>query len=456
MDKTTFIKGNVEELSRDTHYNAFDTIYRVNKKSTAKKWLWGIIIAMVIILFLPWTQNIRANGNATTLRQEQRPQQLNTIIPGRVVKWYVKEGDYVKAGDTIIQLTEIKDDYFDPDLLLRTQEQIGSKEIAVQGYQSKAAAAGSQIEALNQGRELKVSQIDNKLRQQRLKVQSDSMDMLAAQNDFKIASLQFNRQKVMFDSGLVSLTQLEQRNQAYQNMMAKKTSAEIKFTNSKQELVILQLELNGAIQDYTDKISKAQGDQFASFSQVASGQAEISKLKNQYSNYNIRSQLYFIRAPQDGQIIQARKAGIGEIVKDGEMIVEVVPTDITYAVEMFIEPLDLPLVNIGQKVRFVFDGFPAIVFSGWPAASYGTFGGVVVAVETSVSDKGLFRVLVKEDPNEKPWPKQLRMGGGAKGIALLKDVRIWYELWRQINGFPPDYYIPQSETSKDSKEAKKK
>jgi RsmE family RNA methyltransferase len=26
------------------------------------------------------------------------------------------------------------------------------------------------------------------------------------------------------------------------------------------------------------------------------------------------------------------------------------------------------------------------------------------------------------------------------GISLLKNVPIWYELWRNINGFPPDYY----------------
>jgi multidrug resistance efflux pump len=456
MNQTNYIKANIEAEAKTNFYAAFNHVYRIDKKSTAKKWLLGILFALILLLFLPWTQNIRATGNITTLRQEQRPQQLNTIIPGRVVKWYVKEGDFVKAGDTVIQLAEIKDDYFDPDLLIRTQEQIASKELAVTGYQNKAGAAASQMEALMQGRNLKVSQIENKIRQQRLKVQADSMDMLAAQNDFNIASLQYSRQKSMFDSGLVSLTQLEQRNQVYQNFMAKKTSAEIRFTNSRQELVILQLELNGTIQDYTDKISKAQGDQFASLSQVASGQADIAKLKNQYSNYNIRSQLYFIKAPQDGQVIQAKKAGIGEVVKDGEMIVEVVPTDITYAVEMFVQPLDLPLINIGQKVRFVFDGFPAIVFSGWPAASYGTFGGIVVAVETSVTDNGLFRVLIKEDPNEKPWPKQLRMGGGAKGIALLKDIHIWYELWRQINGFPPDYYLPTSGSGKENGKAIKK
>ena len=96
-------------------------------------------------------------------------------------------------------------------------------------------------------------------------------------------------------------------------------------------------------------------------------------------------------------------------------------------------------------MQFWFDGFPAIVFSGWPNASYGTFAGKVFAVEKSVSPNGKFRVLVAEDPKEKPWPKQLRIGSGAKAMALLKDVPIWYEIWRNINGFPPDYYNPTTD-----------
>ena len=97
-------------------------------------------------------------------------------------------------------------------------------------------------------------------------------------------------------------------------------------------------------------------------------------------------------------------------------------------------------MNIGQKIRFVFDGFPAIVFSGWPSASYGTFGGIVTAIENNVSGTGTYRVLVKQDQDEKPWPPAIRLGTGAQAIALLKDVPIWYEVWRNINGFPPDFY----------------
>ena len=134
------------------------------------------------------------------------------------------------------------------------------------------------------------------------------------------------------------------------------------------------------------------------------------------------------------------------MLKEGEMAVEIVPDTIQYAVELFIDPVDLPLVNKGQKVRFIFDGFPAIIFSGWPDNSYGTFGGKVVAIESAAGDKGKFRILVTEDPADRKWPPQLRLGSGATGIALLKDVPVYYELWRNINGFPPDYYTGNSES----------
>ncbi len=193
-------------------------------------------------------------------------------------------------------------------------------------------------------------------------------------------------------------------------------------------------------QDYAEKVSKAQADQFQSLSQIAGGQGDVAKLKNQYSNYNIRSGMYFITAPQGGQITKAKKAGIGEIIKDGEMLVEIVPDKIDYAVELFVEPMDLPLVSVNQKVRFMFDGFPAIVFSGWPNASYGTFSGEVVAIENAVSANGKFRILIQEDISDnKKWPAALKIGAGTQGIALLKNVPVWYELWRNINGFPPDF-----------------
>ena len=428
---------------------AYNNIYRHNKNSRIKYWTMGFLIALLIILFLPWTQNIRARGNVTTLRQEQRPQELNSIIPGKIVKWFVKEGDMVQAGDTILQISEVKDDYLDPNLMNRTSEQLGAKQMSIEYYKNKVSTSQTQIGALDNNRMLKQSQLQNKIQQLKLKLQSDSAENIAAMNDLSIATLQFKRQKTMYDSGLVSLTQLEQRNQAWQNALAKKTSAENKLGGTKQELIIAGIEMDAINQDYVEKVSKAQGDQFQSLSQIAGGQGDVAKLQNQYSNYNIRSGMYFITAPQAGQVTKAKKAGIGEIIKEGEMLVEIVPDKMDYAVELFVDPMDLPLISVKQKVRFMFDGFPAIVFSGWPNASYGTFSGEVVAIENAVSPNGKFRVLIKEDENDKKrWPKELKIGAGTQGIALLKNVPVWYELWRNINGFPPDFYKAGTEIKK--------
>lgn len=422
--------------------NAYKHIYRYNSRSRVKYWFFGLIIFNALFLFLPWTQNIRSRGSITTLRQEQRPQELNSIIPGKVVKWYVKEGDMVKQGDTILQLSEIKDDYLDPNLLGRTNEQLTAKKQSIEYYTSKAGTAGSQIAALNNERSLKLEQTKNKIRQQERKIESDNLDYLAAQNELTVAQRQINAGQAMLDSGVISLIDFEKRKVGFQNALAKKISAENKLANARQEFTILNIELNAIDQSYTEKISKATGDRFQSMSEVAGNRGEIAKLENQYSNYNIRSGMYFITAPQNGQVTKAKKAGIGELVKDGEMIVEIIPDNFQYAVEIFVRPVDLPLIASGQNVQFWFDGFPAIVFSGWPNTSYGTFSGKVFAVENSVGENGMFRVLVAEDPTKKAWPKQLRIGSGAQGMALLKDVPVWYELWRKINGFPPDYYKP--------------
>jgi multidrug efflux pump subunit AcrA (membrane-fusion protein) len=438
----------IHNIQLMTHTTAYQHIYLQGKKSRIGYWSYGLLIAFITVMFVPWTQTIRAKGAVIALRQEQRPQEINTIIAGRIVKWHIKEGDFVKAGDTLAQLAEVKDSYLDPQLLNRTREQITAKQKGIDYYRNKVGTSETQISALSTGLQLKLTQLENKVRQLQVKLQSDSMEAVAAANEYSIATQQLSRQRQMFDSGLVSLTQLEQRNQAFQNAMAKKLSAENKLIATRQELNIVRLEMNSAEQEYTEKMAKAEGERFQSMTEIAGGEGDVAKLQNQYSTYTIRNGMYYIIAPQAGQVVQAAKAGIGEVVKEGELILNIVPDQIQYAVELFIRPVDLPLVQQGQLVVFLFDGFPAIVFSGWPQASSGTFKGKVVAVEKNVSTNGKFRVIVAEDPMDKPWPKELSMGTGANGIALLNEVPVWYELWRNINAFPPDYYILKGEQTR--------
>jgi multidrug resistance efflux pump len=177
-------------------------------------------------------------------------------------------------------------------------------------------------------------------------------------------------------------------------------------------------------------------------------ESEYQKLVNQLSNYSQRSGFYYITAPQNGFVTKALVTGIGATIKEGEPVFSFIPADYELAVEIYVRPLDLPLIREGNQVRLQFDGWPALVFRGWPNVSFGTFSGVIVAFDKAAGPDGNFRVLVAQDPNDEPWPELLRLGSGVYGIALLKNVPVWYELWRNLNGFPPDFYIDETEMAK--------
>jgi multidrug efflux pump subunit AcrA (membrane-fusion protein) len=444
------MKNISDTILNETGYNpdSVKKIYRANKISKVRYWFWGVVFFVVILMFLPWTQNINTSGTVTTLYQDQRPQEMNTIIAGRIIKWWVKEGDFVKKGDTIVQLADVKDDYLDPKLVQRTQEQLTAKQEKIGYYNDKISATASQVEAMEMSRNLKLNSLDNKLEQLRRKVTSDSAEVVAAEIDHGIAVQQLNRAKQMFSEGIIALTEFERRTAQYNKALALLTEKQQKLQNTKQDITICRIEMSTVRQDAADKIFKAKGEIAAARSEVASTDGEVAKNQNQLANYAIRGSQRWMIAPQSGQITKAKKSGINEMVKEGEMIVEIVPNKFDQAVELFVAPMDLVLVEKGQQVRLQFDGFPAIVFSGWPQASYGTFVGEVIAVETNRSENGKFRMLVVPVEKEKKWPAALKLGAGVQGFALLKNVSIWYELWRQINGFPPEFYQPSTEKEK--------
>jgi len=428
------------------------TLPKKESKKRLKILIW-VIVAFFLMLFLPRTQNIRSKGLVTALRPDQRPQTIHSIIAGRIEKWYVAEGDYVAAGDTILRISEVKDEYFDSLLLPRTQQQVDAKTQAAQSYGEKVGALENQISALEQNNILKLQQARNNLKIAELKVQSDSMELVQAKVNYDIGKYQLDRAEQLLKEGLISVTTMEGRRLKFQEVQAKLIGSENKFLSSKNEFITSRIDLSAIDNEFKDKVAKANSDKFTALSSQFDAEATVTKLENQYSNYEQRAQYRYILAPQNGYIAKAIQVGIGETIKEGAEIVNIVPADAELAVEMYVQPVDLPLVQPGNKVRFIFDGWPAIVFSGWPQLSNGTFGGVVIAIDQFAGPTNQYRVLVTEDPEEEGWPDLLRMGSGAEGIALFNDVPVWYEIWRQLNGFPADYY---SQEEKDKTASAKK
>ncbi len=391
-------------------------------------WMMGVLLVLLIVAFLPWQQNVAGAGEVTALKPEDRPQEAVAAVGGRISEWYVQEGDSVKVGDPIMAMSEVKEAYLDPLTLDRLGEQVQAKRQSVQEKRAKAAALADQAIALDSLRTLGRIRADNR-------IQQITATLRAATLEDSIATVQLERMQALVNDGLRSRADFEAARQRQQRASAL-------AVEQGAALATARAERSGVEADFAEKIAKVESERRATLAEVADGMGEIAKMETGEANMTERQGLLVVRAPRDGIVVRALRAGIGEVVKDGEAIATVQAAAPTLAVALQVNARDVPLLRLGDEVRLEFAGWPALQFSGWPNASLGTFGGRVAVVDQVALPNGYYRVLVAPDTAQVAWPRELLMGSGVRGWAMLREVRVWFEVWRTVNGFPPS--IPQS------------
>ncbi|KQR67733.1 HlyD family secretion protein [Pedobacter sp. Leaf176] len=400
----------------------------------------GVLILFIIILLLPWRQTISGRGTVTALRPEDRPQTIQNQIGGRIEYWAVREGEQVKKGDTILVLSETSQSYFNPELPERLDEQLSAKRGSELAADQKISATDAQINALSNGVRVQLNAATNSVLQARNTLRIDSAELVAVKNYYQTSRSRLERYEAGYKNGLFSLTDIETRRLKLAEDKAKEVAQENKLNSARQSLANAIIELDNIRAKYGQSLASAQADRSAALSGKASVKEEISRLRNEMSNIDIRRGLYVVRAPQDGYIVKTLKAGIGENIKEGESVATLQPLSPIVAAEIYVDAMDVPLILDSSNVRLQFEGWPSVQFSGWPSVAVGTFGGKVSVIDR-VSTAGKYRILVRQlvqvPRGDEPWPIQLRQGSGVYGRVILQSVPVWYEIWRQLNGFPP-------------------
>ncbi|MFC6222208.1 HlyD family secretion protein [Hymenobacter artigasi] len=415
-------------------------LLRTNGSRRLSRILLVVGILFLIALFLPWRQTIYGAGSLTALTPQDRPQNVQNQIAGRIEHWNVREGQLVRKGDTLLTISEIKDEYFDPNLPERLSEQLAAKRGNVAANAAKIDATNQQLAALRTTLEVQLSSARNRVEQAENTLASDRADLVAVQNFYQTSQARLVRYEDGYKNGLFSLTDIETRRLKLQEDLAKVTAQRNKLASSQQSLANARIELSNLRAKYGQDLAKTMSDRSSAVSSQASSEGEVAALRNKIGNVMVRRGLYVVRAPQTGYIVRALKAGIGETIKEGESIATLQPEAPLLAAEMYVRAMDVPLIQRGRQVRLQFDGWPAIQFSGWPSAAVGTFGGFVSVIDVVSSGGGKYRLLVRPaqpQAGDKRWPRQLRLGSGVQGWVILDSVPVWYEVWRQLNGFPP-------------------
>jgi multidrug efflux pump subunit AcrA (membrane-fusion protein) len=384
-------------------------------------------LAGVVALFLPWQQTVRATGTISALDPADRPQVVQALVGGRIEAWLVAEGDSVSRGDPILRLSETGMDFLDPEVLTRETERLAALRASVAAKRDKAVAIRARVSALQQGFSVDTEQARNRLDQARAAYE-------AAVLDSSIAVVQRERAEALLADGLRSLAEVEGARLRAQRALATVTELRAAYANA----ALAQERLEASI---AQELARAESELATNESEIADGEEKVASLRLRLANLSQRQDAFVIRAPQDGFVVRVINRGVGEIVSAGAAVATVQPSTPGLAAELLVKAMDLPLLSAGRKVRLQFDGWPALQFAGWPSVAVGTFGGEIAVVDRTDNGQGMYRVLVAPDPDDEPWPEQLRAGSGVYGWAMLDEVRIWFEIWRQLNGFPPSIVL---------------
>ena len=402
----------------------------------AIRWI-AVALAMLLptlllgSLLVPWQQSALGTGQVIAYAPQERQQVVEAPIEGRVVEWFVREGERVAEGAPLV---EIRDN--DPDLVRRLQEQEKSLQEELRAANEQIASYGRKLEATWASRELQIAELE-------AKIQETLQKRIGVASEVEAAYLNLNRVRTLTSEGLSSTRDLE-----LATMQDGKTRATL---DALDRQVSAQRRANEkAAAEADGKIASVEAELEVARSKAAEVRRKLLELEVKQA----RQAAQIVRAPREGLVLMLHGAVGGGQVKSGDPVVTLVPDTLSRAVEITIDGNDMPLVRQGGPARIVFEGWPALQVVGLPGTNRGTFDAVVAFVDAAGDAKGRFRVVLVPAPGA-IWPdaERLRQGVRAKGFLLLGSVSVGYELWRQINGFPP---LPDIDKTKGSIPSAKK
>jgi adhesin transport system membrane fusion protein len=423
----------------------------------------ALLVGLVSILrMVPWQQSVSAKGKVTYFNPMERPQEVDAQIPGRIEEWFVMEGQEVRQGDKIAVLSDIDSKFLDPTQVQKMRLILAAYDRKAETARLRIQSIESQMDNVRQIRANALPAAQQRVQQNRKRSLQAEQTVQVTQQNLKTDKLQLDRIQALAKEGLRSQRDYELSQQSIVKSQTDLERSRQSLEVARHDISISQLEVERLSSSFDNDLSKLQESYLKAQESLAEVQADRTKIEIDLQNVTQRRQQQIVTAPVNGKVVRLNKLGRGKTVKSGDVLCRVVPKATQQAVELFIDDFDAPLVRKGQKVRLMFDGFPAIPLTGIPWAAVGTFGGEVQVVDAVDDGSARYRVLVTPDmqPNDVAWPPAeeakigwaLRPGTQSQGwIFMEKPVPLYWEVWRRLNAFPP---IPmeggKSGSSKDS------
>ncbi len=400
-----------------------------------KKFGYGVLIAMLIagvaMLALPWQQAIRGSGRVIAFVPQERQQPVTSSVKGVVatVAPNLREGDFVKQGDMILELQPVA-----ANMAEQINFQLNDLKSKLESAKIKQEVYLRNVKDYTDARDFAVRAAEEMVQMAEAKLSSKKELVIGYRAKELQARQNYERQKSLFDKGATAEKELEKLKKDLDVAVAELASAEFEVTSAHKEVDAKKHELEQKRSEAETKIDYARAMEQDALGMQASVQKEMREMEIKLSEFK----QFKITAPRDGTIYRLPVFERGQTIKEGEYLFTIVPDSSERAVELFVDGNDIALIHVDDHVRLQFEGWPAIQFSGWPSVAVGTFGGKVAKIDPTDDGLGKFRIqVIPEQDAEWPTNQYLRQGVRANGWVMLQRVTLGYEIWRQLNGFPP-------------------
>jgi len=413
-----------------------------------------LAVSSVALMFVPWRQSVVGSGEIMVFSPMERPQTIEAQISGRLLRWYVRDGQSVQAGQLIAELTDLDPRFLDNNQLKRLVDQKQALNAKRESAKQKLLSLQSQSTDVTNSREAAVPAAQERVGQARDRLYAAQQSVDVAEQNVKTSQWQLDRISGLYAKGLRS-----QRDQQVAQLENVRANTELQRAKSAYDVVkrdadIAGLDYKRVSADTQATINSVNASQADASQVIASTSADMDRLDIDIQNLAQRIQQRAVRAPAAGRVVRLNRVGAGETVSAGSVLATIVPGTVDRAAAIMIRDYDAPLLSVGNPVRLAISGWPSLQFVGWPSTAVGTFAGRISVIDAVDDGQHFYRIIVVPDykaieaKKEEPWPsgKYLRPGAKATGWVLLSNVPLWYEIWRQFNGFQPTVPAPETDS----------
>jgi membrane fusion protein len=353
-------------------------------------WSLTTIIALIVtfLCFAHYTRKETVTGYLTPTAGTAKvfpPQQ------GTIRNVHIKEGDQVQKGQPLltIQTAQIAGDGQDTNTsilntLTRQREMLARQIIA---EELRTVSERERLLALMRGIETEISHLKSQVGLQSERIQlSKSFVTSAAQLNSKgyMADVEYKRRQQ-------DVLEQEQNLNTLNQQLAARQSQRTETRFSLEQLPTIMADKKQLLRN------------------------ELSETEQRIAEANFR-RAYVIVAPSAGRVSMLR-ATIGQIADPRRLQIEIVPSHSELRAELFIPTRAVGLVEVGQKVRILYEAFPY--------QKYGTYSGQIVSLsETILTGSDISAPIELKEPAYKAVATLDRpdIDADGKRISLQADM----------------------------------